>query len=172
MDNIKLLLEITAENKTKFREMAKKFHPDKGGDLETAKRIMNAKDSDRAVEELYDELILGKKKQKWKTPPEHEPEKEPDEDELRKAREEYQKAKEERQKWREAYERGRKSREQKRSSSTKDAPFGSSWTWSDSEKNERWKDRFSSEEERDTWHERVKAKRDKRSHRERKRQRR
>ena len=122
MDNIRLLLELTAENKVRFRELVMKYHPDRGGDTEIAKRIINAKDSDEAVESLYRELILGKTEQ-----------------------------------------------EPFRSSSPKDAPFGSSWTWKDSE---RWKDRFSSKEERDIWHEKVKAKRKNRERKERQRQRR
>ena len=130
MQNIQLLLELTAENKIKFRELVKKYHPDRGGDTETAKRIINAKDSDEAVESLYRELILGKTEQEKPKQTEQEP---------------------------------------FGSSSPKDAPFGSSWTWKDSE---RWKDRFSSKEERDEWHEKVKAKREKRERKERRRQRR
>ena len=63
MQNIQLLLELTAENKARFRELVMKYHPDRGGDTEIAKRIINAKDSDEAVESLYRELILGKTEQ-------------------------------------------------------------------------------------------------------------
>lgn len=55
-----LLEELSAENKKKFRELARKYHPDVGGDEEIAKRINNAKESDERVEELYRELILNK----------------------------------------------------------------------------------------------------------------
>lgn len=56
-------------NKKKFREMAKRFHPDAKGDEETMKRI-NSADTDKAVEDLYNELMGGKKeeKQEWSSP--------------------------------------------------------------------------------------------------------
>lgn len=116
-------------NKKKFREMAKRFHPDAKGDEETMKRI-NSADTDKAVEDLYNELMGGKKEEKPKE----------------------EKPKKEKQEW----------------SSPKDAPFGSSWSWSDKES---WKDHFSSQKERDEWHEKVKRKRAKRSAKERQKQR-
>ena len=65
MQNIKLLLELTAESKEKYRKMSRIFHPDKEetGDEEIMKEINKAKDmdSDKAIQDLYDELILGKK---------------------------------------------------------------------------------------------------------------
>lgn len=65
MQNIKLLLELTAESKEKYRKMSRIFHPDKEetGDEEIMIKINNAKDmnSDKAIQDLYDELILGKK---------------------------------------------------------------------------------------------------------------
>ena len=65
MQNIKLLLELTKESKEKYRKMSRIFHPDKEetGDEEIMIKINNAKDmnSDKAIQDLYDELILGKK---------------------------------------------------------------------------------------------------------------
>lgn len=53
-----LLEELSTENKRRFRELVRKYHPDTGGDEENAKKIINAKNSDEKVESLYRELIL------------------------------------------------------------------------------------------------------------------
>jgi len=52
---------ISDELKPKYRELSKKFHPDKGGDSKTMERINNAVDKgDEAFQSIYKELT-GKK---------------------------------------------------------------------------------------------------------------
>jgi len=49
------------EAKKMYRELSKKFHPDKSGNVETQKKINIAKDKgDTALAKLYKELIKDK----------------------------------------------------------------------------------------------------------------
>ena len=101
MINYILTEELSAKNKKKFRELISKYHPDKGGDLETSKRVISAKSSDKAVEDLYKELITGKKEKPKQT---------------EKPKEKWQErfsSKEERDKWHEKVKTKREKRRQR-----------------------------------------------------------
>jgi len=115
MQTIKLLLELTDENKKKFRKMTQEFHPDKKtGSEEIMKKINASKDSDKAVEELYDELILGKtpsSKQKPKQKPRQETRQEPRQEPKQEPKQEPRQ--EPRQNWHEKVKKRRAKKQEK-----------------------------------------------------------